>query len=98
MEPTAGEWRVFQEIQHAVDVVFQVLPVVGQIRVRPAVRRRQKNLHSIPMRYEAQSRSDGTVGAVRFHTTGGRLRKQRLFELVDEPLAEASHEIGRAHV
>src|SRR5262249_62125951 len=87
VEGTVDEWRVLPEPEHALDVVLHVFLVVDEVRIRPSVGGREKDLQAVTARREPHPRSDGDIGRA--------LTKQRPLELADESGAEPSHDVEK---
>ena len=65
--------------------------MVGQIRVGPAVERRQQDFHPLAMQREAQARSH-RMAVTNVRAPGG-ISEERRLELAHEPLAELLHAV-----
>src|SRR5215831_2907306 len=83
---TVHEGVIRDRAHHSVHVVLDVLLVVGQIRIDPAVARREKNAESAASYAVAETRSHRTLPNV--------VPNEWAFALIDESLGEALHGDG----
>ena len=74
---------VYQKLQHTLNVILDVLSVVGKVRIGAPVGRREKDLQPAPGRRKSQLRLDRGIDSA---------AKQWPFELGNESGAEPSHD------